>query len=128
MKRLVVAGMLCLAAVASSERNASALSLFGMHVGPRDAQQAPAAPPAATADRPVVLAQSSDAEVRLQQLEDEMRQLNGRIEEMSYQLLQIQEQIRKTQEDNEFRFQQLEKKGGGGTTTRRRRLDEEERG
>jgi tol-pal system protein YbgF len=46
-----------------------------------------------------------------------MRQLNGRVEEMSYQLLQMQEQIRKTQEDNEFRFQQLEKRGGGGNSS-----------
>ena len=113
MKRLVVAGMLCLAAVAGSERNASALSLFGMHVGPRNAQPQ-ADVPAPGGNQPVMV-QSSDAEVRLQQLEDQMRQLNGRIEEMSYQMLQMQEQMRKTQEDNEFRFQQLEKKGGGAT-------------
>jgi len=110
--------MLCLAAIAGSERSASALSLFGMHVGPREAQDAPTAAPQGqqgiAGDRPVVLAQSSDAEVRIQQMEEQMRQLNGRVEEMSYQLLQMQEQMRKTQEDNEFRFQQLEKKGGGG--------------
>jgi tol-pal system protein YbgF len=92
-----------------------------MHLGGSDARQAPVvAGQQPRSQAPVVLAQSSDAEVRLQQLEDQMRQLNGRIEEMSYQLLQMQEQIRKGQEDNEFRFQQLEKKGGGGgggTTT-----------
>jgi tol-pal system protein YbgF len=37
--------------------------------------------------------------------------MNGRIEELNFQVLQMQEQIRKQQEDNEFRFQQLE--GGG---------------
>ncbi|HEV7318625.1 MAG TPA: tol-pal system protein YbgF, partial [Ensifer sp.] len=42
------------------------------------------------------------------QLEEQIRSLNGRIEEMSFQLLQMQEQIRKFQEDNEFRFQDLE--------------------
>jgi tol-pal system protein YbgF len=65
--------------------------------------------------------QSGDAEIRIQQMEDQMRQLNGRIEEMSYQLLQMQETIRKQQEDNEFRFQQPEKtggaSGGGGAKT-----------
>ena len=61
---------------------------------------------------PVVLAQSGDP-VRLQQLEEEIRQLNGRIEEMSFQILQMQEQMRKTQEDNEFRFQELEKSDNG---------------
>jgi tol-pal system protein YbgF len=55
-----------------------------------------------------VLAQASDAEMQVQQLQEQLRQLNGRVEEMSYQLLQMQEQMRKTQEDNEFRFQQLE--------------------
>ena len=56
-------------------------------------------------------AQSVDAELRVQQLEEQIRQLTGRVEEMSFQLLQMQEQLRKTQEDNEFRFQELE--GGG---------------
>jgi tol-pal system protein YbgF len=126
MRKLVVAGMLGLAMVAGSEKSANALSLFGMHIGPRNEQQEQTVPSAPSAQQqpegqPTVMVQSSDAEVRLQQLEDQMRQLNGRVEEMSYQLLQMQEQMRKTQEDNEFRFQQLEKKGGGtgggGATT-----------
>ena len=44
-------------------------------------------------------------------LEDQLRQLNGKVEELNFQILQMQEQMRKQQEDNEFRFQQLE----GGT-------------
>jgi tol-pal system protein YbgF len=55
----------------------------------------------------VVKVQANDA-YRVQQLEEQIRQLNGRIEEMSFQLLQMQETIRKAQEDNEFRFQELE--------------------
>ncbi len=57
---------------------------------------------------PVVLAQASDAEMQVQQLQEQLRQLNGKVEDMSYQILQMQEQLRKAQEDNEFRFQQLE--------------------
>ncbi|MBB3136551.1 tol-pal system protein YbgF [Rhizobium pisi] len=106
MKKLVVAGMLCLAAVTGSERAAYSASFFGLHLGGRPAENQSAPP--------VVKVQSGDAEVRVQQLEDQMRQLNGRIEEMSFQLLQMQETIRKQQEDNEFRFQQLEKTGTGG--------------
>lgn len=66
------------------------------------------------ADRaPVRLAQvGSDVLIRLNRLEEEIRRLNGRVEELSFQLLQAQEDMRKRQEDNEFRFQQLE---GGGT-------------
>ncbi|WP_158284731.1 tol-pal system protein YbgF [Oricola cellulosilytica] len=42
-------------------------------------------------------------------LQEEMRQLNGRIEELTFQLLELQEQMRRMQEDNEFRFQELER-------------------
>lgn len=52
----------------------------------------------------VQLAQSSSTA----SLEDQLRQMNGKIEELNFQVLQMQEQIRKQQEDNEFRFQQLE--------------------
>ena len=48
-------------------------------------------------------------------LEDQVRQLNGKIEELNFQILQMQEQIRKQQEDNEFRFQQLEGGAQGGS-------------
>lgn len=48
-------------------------------------------------------------------VEDQIRQMNGKIEELNFQILQMQEQIRKQQEDNEFRFQQLEGSGGQGT-------------
>jgi len=56
------------------------------------------------------IAQQSDP-VGATGVEDQIRQMNGRIEELNFQILQMQEQIRKQQEDNEFRFQQLE--GGG---------------
>src|SRR5882757_1331889 len=36
-------------------------------------------------------------------LEDQLRQLNGKVEELNFQILQMQEQMRKQQEDNEFR-------------------------
>ncbi|APG92412.1 TPR repeat containing exported protein [Sinorhizobium americanum] len=62
---------------------------------------------ASKGDLPVVKVQSTDVG-RIGQLEEQIRSLNGRIEEMSFQLLQMQEQIRKFQEDNEFRFQDLE--------------------
>ncbi|WP_117191787.1 tol-pal system protein YbgF [Rhizobium terrae] len=100
MKKLVLAAMLGLMATGASAEAFSLPKLF---------QGNQAAAPQSSAERPVILAQSNDA-VRIQQLQEEVRQLNGRIEEMSYQLLQMQEQMRKTQEDNEFRFQDLEKK------------------
>lgn len=104
MKKLVVAGMLCLAAAAGAGQSANATSLFGWQIGGRAADRQQQAP--------IVNVQAGGAEVRIQQLEEQLRQLNGRIEEMSFQLLQMQETIRKAQEDNEFRFQELEKSGG----------------
>jgi tol-pal system protein YbgF len=65
-------------------------------------------------------AQNVDAELRVQQLEEQLRQLNGRVEEMSFQILQMQETLRKAQEDNEFRFQELE---GGGKTKKKSSLE-----
>jgi tol-pal system protein YbgF len=105
MKKLVLAAMLGLMAAGGP---AGAFSLPELFPQRDQASQTPRAPEA-----PVVLAQSTDGPVRVQQLEEEIRQLNGRIEEMSFQLLQMQEQMRKTQEDNEFRFQELEKSENG---------------
>ena len=53
--------------------------------------------------------------VRVQQLEDQVRTLTGQIEGLQFQLTQMQELIQKQNDDNEFRFQQLEGgKGGAG--------------
>jgi tol-pal system protein YbgF len=60
-----------------------------------------------TSDAPVLLAQAGDP--RVSQLEEQIRQLTGKIEELNFQILQMQEQMRKVQEDNEFRFEELEK-------------------
>jgi tol-pal system protein YbgF len=60
----------------------------------------------------VILAQAGDPLFRIGQLEEQVRSLNGRIEELGFQLLQMQEQMRQMQEDNEFRFQELEKSNG----------------
>lgn len=60
----------------------------------------------------VILAQAGDPLFRIGQLEEQVRNLNGRIEELGFQLLQMQEQMRQMQEDNEFRFQELEKTSG----------------
>lgn len=50
---------------------------------------------------------------RVMQLEEQLRQLTGRMEELNFQILQLQEQLRRQQEDYEFRFQQLEDGGFG---------------
>lgn len=92
-----MAGMLSLAVTALWVSPSAAFTLdflTGKHNGQHNA--------------PVVLAQANDTEMQVQQLQEQVRQLNGKIEDMSYQILQMQETLRKAQEDNEFRFQQLE--------------------
>jgi tol-pal system protein YbgF len=56
--------------------------------------------------RPVIQVQDAVGNV---QVEEQIRLLNGKVEELTFQILQMQEQMRKLQEDNEFRFQELEK-------------------
>ena len=55
----------------------------------------------------VQLAQAADPD-RLNRIEAQIRSLTGQIEELSYQLLQLQTQLRLIQEDSEFRFRDLE--------------------
>lgn len=105
MKKLVVAALLGLAAFTGLGTTAMAGPLLGFKM--QQVQQS--ATPAG-----VILVQQGGDSVLVQQLQDEIRQLNGRVEEMSFQLLQMQEQIRKAQEDNEFRFQELEKSDASG--------------
>lgn len=91
------------ASAAGGER-LSAFTLPGIFGGRAQERRQPVEPAP-----PVRLAQSSDP--RVTQLEEQVRQLSGTIEELNFQILQMQEQARKQQEDIEFRFQELE--GGG---------------
>ncbi|TCL91949.1 tol-pal system protein YbgF [Rhizobium sp. PP-WC-2G-219] len=102
MKNIVVAAMIGLGAFGSLSQPVTAMPLSGWldktfhRNGTKPVEQAP-----------LLKVQASEAG-RIGQLEETIRSLNGRIEEMSFQLLQMQEQIRKFQEDNELRFQDLE--------------------
>ncbi len=65
----------------------------------------------------ILVAQADSAQllVRIQQLEEQIRSLNGQIEGLTFQLTQLQEIINRMQEDNEFRFQSLEGGAPGKT-------------
>jgi tol-pal system protein YbgF len=52
--------------------------------------------------------------VRVQQLEQQVRDLTGQIQGLQFTLTQMQQQLQKMQDDNEFRFEQLEGTGGKG--------------
>ena len=55
------------------------------------------------------VAQMSETElvVRIERLENHIRQLTGAIEQLQFRNQQLEQALRKTQEDNEYRFQQL---------------------
>lgn len=68
------------------------------------------------------VAQAGDP--RITALEEQIRSLSGTVEELNFQVLQMQEQLRKMQEDNEFRFQELEQKGSGAAPKPDQTLDQ----
>ena len=72
----------------------------------------------------VRLAQVDDTTYRIGQLEERIRVLNGQLEEMNFMMLQMQEQMRQMQQDNEFRFQELEGGGNRSQATPGSRSDE----
>lgn len=51
---------------------------------------------------------NDDSSVRIGQLEEQIRVLTGQLEQMSFRMRELQDQLRRMQEDNEYRFQQLE--------------------
>ncbi len=65
----------------------------------------------------ILVAQADSAQlmVRIQQLEEQIRLLNGQVEGLTFQLTQLQEILNRFQEDAEFRFQQLEGGGSGNS-------------
>lgn len=81
----------------------------------------PGATQPATRSEPVQYAQVTDP--RVAQLEEQVRQLTGTLEELNFQILQMQDQLRRMQEDNEIRFQELEQKrsDAGGAAPRQDR-------
>jgi tol-pal system protein YbgF len=60
---------------------------------------------------PAVAQDAADAIVRINRLESQFRQLSGQIEQLQFENRQLKEQLRKFQEDVEFRFQE----GRGGS-------------
>lgn len=68
----------------------------------------------AAALMPPAMAQSpAENLVRMEQLESRVRQLNGIVEQLQFRNQQLEQQLKRFQEDVEFRFQDL--RGGTGT-------------
>ena len=86
---------------------AVAATVLMMAVGPATAQQSWDTAQIIR-DTPTNTRQAGEAALRIERIETQMRTLNGQVEELTFQLRQLTEQIKRMQEDNEFRFQELE--------------------
>lgn len=112
MKSAFIAALLCAAASSPS----LALSQFEgagvpeVSAAPTGSNSIPAPQNDASTEGEFQVAQDTAINV---QLDEQIRLLNGKVEELTFQILQMQEQMRKLQEDNEFRFQELEKSKQG---------------
>ncbi len=63
---------------------------------------------------------ATDLLVRIDQLENQVRQLTGAIEQLQYRNQQLETNLRKMQEDNEFRFKELGGKSSGHSASEAR--------
>lgn len=59
---------------------------------------------------------ASDVVMRLEALESQIRQMTGQIEQLQFRNQQLEQQLKRTTEDTEFRFQELS--GGKGASPR----------
>jgi tol-pal system protein YbgF len=62
--------------------------------------------------RQVTQYEPGDLTVRLDRLENALRQLTGTLEQLQYRNQQLEMQLKRMQDDTEYRFQQLGSKGG----------------
>jgi tol-pal system protein YbgF len=62
---------------------------------------------------------ASDLLVRIDQLENQVRQLTGMVEQAQYRNQQLEASLRRMQEDYDFRLQELGSRGGSRTATPR---------
>lgn len=74
--------------------------------GQQQQQQAPQQPRSSVAQ-----ADDSDVAVRLDRVESALRQLTGTIEQLQYRNQQLEMQLKRLQDDSEYRFQQLGSRG-----------------
>ena len=73
---------------------------------------------AEAAKRSTVVAQMSASELtmRLDRMENQIRQLTGMVEQLQFRNQQLEQQVRRGQEDADYRFQELGGRGGGAAT------------
>src|SRR5439155_5241025 len=106
----IMAASACAASAQEADRTQPGFldSLFGGsdRLGGGERTAPPAGPPAQNGR----VAQASDLIVRLDRLEAQIRHLTGAIEQLQFRNQQLEGQLKRVQDDTEYRFQDL--KGG----------------
>jgi tol-pal system protein YbgF len=112
---VLAAALFCPAGSAHAQNSGFLENLFN-----RGQPQEQAAPPAAQAqgvDPDMGGADGGGLAARVRRIENALRQLTGTIEELQHQNQVLQMQLKRMQDDTEYRFQQLGSRGGGQLAT-----------
>jgi tol-pal system protein YbgF len=107
--------LLMTGAAAAQDRSSGGFldNLFKRGEGQPEQVQQQASPPTTVGqDGPV---DSNNVGVRIDRIENSLRQLTGTIEQLQYQNQQLQMQLKRMQDDTEYRLQQLGSKGAAPT-------------
>jgi tol-pal system protein YbgF len=97
---------------AAQERSGGFLdNLFNR--GQQQPQQPAPQPPAAQPEMAQAGGNPDDVNVRIDRIENALRQLTGTVEELQHQNQVLQMQLKRMQDDTDYRFQHMGAKGGG---------------
>ena len=104
LSRLCRAGaaLICLGFIGATSARAFDLNPF--HADPPQKSAQATLPPAAVPGAPADSADPAALDVRIDRLEDALRQANGRIEELENQQRRLEDQLKRFQQDVEFRL------------------------
>jgi tol-pal system protein YbgF len=110
---LAALSLLLLAGAAAAQEQRSSGSFLDnlFSRGEQPSQQRQSSQPQAEQSR-VAQADPGDLSVRLDRMESALRQLTGTLEQLQYRNQQLEMQLKRMQDDTEYRFQQLGSKGG----------------
>jgi tol-pal system protein YbgF len=80
----------------------------GMNQPPAASGSPAAMPPTSAVGDPVALNPSIDATTRMDRIESALRQLTGQLEQVTFEIGKLRDELTKLQEDTDLRFQSLE--------------------
>ena len=114
--------LLASTALAQEERSSGNFldNLFNRGEPSTQSRQAPQGQQAQPSGR-VAQSDPGDISVRLDRMESALRQMTGALEQLQYRNQQLETQLKRMQDDTEYRFQQLGSRGGAALPGKLRR-------